>query len=358
MALATRCPNCHALFRVAADQLKLRGGLVRCGACRHVFDATGTLSYIDDAALSTSAHAAAPAVGAVIAAIRKAESTANESLSADGVEPHASEPSAVEPGSYVGAASYVPPPDRESDAELLTEVDSTVVADGLAEETLATSRQAGLPEETGEAFPADVAAMDRRGEAEHPETAAGTGEPAEGEPTAPAFLQHADTLNRRRRTTLFSIGAILLAALVLAQLAVAFRADLLAKFPQARPALEGLCRAFRCTVDWPSRSDLLAVVGSELQALPGTSAFELTAVVRNRGNTTLALPAIELTLTDTLSRTVARRVFLPADYLAGDRDPRAHMRAGLEAGADLTVRIAFEADVANAAGFVVYPFYL
>jgi AGZA family xanthine/uracil permease-like MFS transporter len=43
MALATRCPNCHALFRVAADQLKLRGGLVRCGACQHVFDAIGTL---------------------------------------------------------------------------------------------------------------------------------------------------------------------------------------------------------------------------------------------------------------------------------------------------------------------------
>ncbi|MEG1831707.1 MAG: zinc-ribbon domain-containing protein, partial [Burkholderiaceae bacterium] len=39
MALATRCPACHSVFRVVADQLKLRGGLVRCGQCHTVFDA-------------------------------------------------------------------------------------------------------------------------------------------------------------------------------------------------------------------------------------------------------------------------------------------------------------------------------
>ena len=127
---------------------------------------------------------------------------------------------------------------------------------------------------------------------------------------------------------------------------------------EARPALAALCKVFRCTVGWPARGELLAVVGSELQALPGTGAFELTAVVRNRGYITLALPAIELTLSDTLSRTVARRVFSPADYLAGESDPQARLLAGLEAGADLTVRIAFEARELNAAGFVVYPFYL
>jgi len=73
---------------------------------------------------------------------------------------------------------------------------------------------------------------------------------------------------------------------------------------------------------------------------------------------TLALPAIELTLSDTLNRTVARKVFSPSDYLAGERDPQAQLLAGLAAGADLTVRIAFEARGLNAAGFVVYPFYL
>ncbi|UIN21857.1 DUF3426 domain-containing protein [Herbaspirillum frisingense] len=38
MALATQCPHCLTIFRVASDQLKLRNGLVRCGSCREVFN--------------------------------------------------------------------------------------------------------------------------------------------------------------------------------------------------------------------------------------------------------------------------------------------------------------------------------
>ena len=38
MALATRCPQCGTTFKVAHDQLKLRAGMVRCGACKQVFN--------------------------------------------------------------------------------------------------------------------------------------------------------------------------------------------------------------------------------------------------------------------------------------------------------------------------------
>jgi predicted Zn finger-like uncharacterized protein len=34
----TRCPGCRTVFRVRPDQLALRGGQVRCGHCRTVFD--------------------------------------------------------------------------------------------------------------------------------------------------------------------------------------------------------------------------------------------------------------------------------------------------------------------------------
>lgn len=47
MALATRCPHCHTTFRVAADQLKLRGGIVRCGSCKEVFDGNAMLVNLD-----------------------------------------------------------------------------------------------------------------------------------------------------------------------------------------------------------------------------------------------------------------------------------------------------------------------
>jgi predicted Zn finger-like uncharacterized protein len=53
MALATQCPHCGKRFRVAADQLKLRGGIVRCGACNEIFD--GNAALIDLDALAASA---------------------------------------------------------------------------------------------------------------------------------------------------------------------------------------------------------------------------------------------------------------------------------------------------------------
>jgi hypothetical protein len=187
---------------------------------------------------------------------------------------------------------------------------------------------------------------------------AAVGAPGVEAPSQPAFLRESTPPKGRVPRALLGAAAAVLGLLALAQVIVAFRAEILAQYPQARPALGQLCKVFNCTVGWPTRADQLAVIGTELQSLPGTSAFELTTVVRNRGSVTLALPAIELTLSDTLNRTVARKVFVPADYLAGESDPQAQMDAGLQAGADLTIRIAFEASGINAAGFVVYPFYL
>jgi predicted Zn finger-like uncharacterized protein len=34
----TRCPGCATVFRVKPEQLALRGGQVRCGHCKTVFD--------------------------------------------------------------------------------------------------------------------------------------------------------------------------------------------------------------------------------------------------------------------------------------------------------------------------------
>lgn len=61
MALATRCPFCQTTFRVAIDQLKLRGGLVRCGSCREVFDGNDHLVSADITRQLISDAPAAPA---------------------------------------------------------------------------------------------------------------------------------------------------------------------------------------------------------------------------------------------------------------------------------------------------------
>jgi predicted Zn finger-like uncharacterized protein len=59
MALATQCPHCHTTFRVASDQLKLRGGIVRCGACQSIFDGSAHLIDLEQLAAS-KAQAAQP----------------------------------------------------------------------------------------------------------------------------------------------------------------------------------------------------------------------------------------------------------------------------------------------------------
>jgi len=55
MALATQCPHCHTTFRVAADQLKLRGGIVRCGSCQRIFDGNAHLIDLDKPAAPAAA---------------------------------------------------------------------------------------------------------------------------------------------------------------------------------------------------------------------------------------------------------------------------------------------------------------
>jgi predicted Zn finger-like uncharacterized protein len=53
MSLATRCPICEALFRVTPNQLRVRGGQVRCGRCSAVFD--GLAHLVPEADRSASA---------------------------------------------------------------------------------------------------------------------------------------------------------------------------------------------------------------------------------------------------------------------------------------------------------------
>ncbi|MBP0598465.1 zinc-ribbon domain-containing protein [Herbaspirillum sp. LeCh32-8] len=57
MALATQCPHCFTIFRVAGDQLKLRGGLVRCGSCRQVFNGQ---EFLVEASISDGHYQPAP----------------------------------------------------------------------------------------------------------------------------------------------------------------------------------------------------------------------------------------------------------------------------------------------------------
>ncbi|MFM0418488.1 zinc-ribbon and DUF3426 domain-containing protein [Paraburkholderia aromaticivorans] len=67
MLLATRCPFCETVFRLQTEQLALRRGLVRCGHCHEVFDASSSLFDITEGGDFSSAKpvAAAAAIEAL-----------------------------------------------------------------------------------------------------------------------------------------------------------------------------------------------------------------------------------------------------------------------------------------------------
>jgi predicted Zn finger-like uncharacterized protein len=394
MALATRCPNCQVLFRVVADQLKLRGGLVRCGACRHVFDAIGSLTYIEDGAAAApepaaTRKAAPPTLHATAVATPMLRTPLDEGKArpAQVAESEANKPD------WSGPPTLLAPPEEQRSAA------SKEPVKRASREGRREARGEARAETNGEARPepkaesrADARVEPKRlrsdAESSAAEGAAVAGsqtparrrrrrevqeEPAqpvapltephvdlgpEETPHEPEFLRASHEEAKRGFSVVYGGGSFVLGALLLLQLAVTFRTEITTRWPEWRPALVQVCSLFGCNVGWPTRAELLAVVGTELQAIPGTDVLELTAIIRNRANFKVALPAIEVTLTDTTNRTVARKVFAPVDYLVSAGEPSSRIDDGLGPSSDLTVRVAFEARGINAVGFVVYPFYL
>ncbi|MBB3012536.1 DUF3426 domain-containing protein [Cupriavidus alkaliphilus] len=88
--LVTRCPACRTAFRLVADQLRLRQGLVRCGQCETVFDAREHLIEIPLPAGTTAGSTPAPAQ-------KPAASAAPAPAAADTPAPLASSPAAPAP---------------------------------------------------------------------------------------------------------------------------------------------------------------------------------------------------------------------------------------------------------------------
>jgi predicted Zn finger-like uncharacterized protein len=173
-----------------------------------------------------------------------------------------------------------------------------------------------------------------------------------GEPV-PEFL--AERVRHGSGAWAFAAG---LALLVLAgQVAYRYRNELAAYVPAARGPLREACTLLDCEVKLPRRPDLMTIESSDLQADPRReNVIVLNAVLRNRAPYPQEYPALELTLTDPSDRPVVRRVLAPQDYLdraAGTASPA----QGLGSGAELAVRLYFDAGRTRATGYRLYLFY-
>jgi len=156
---------------------------------------------------------------------------------------------------------------------------------------------------------------------------------------------------REARPALRAAGTVALGALLLFQSALWFRSDIAGHYPEARSALNELCRPFHCDVQWPRKIDDLVIDASDLRAEDGV--LTLTATLRNRGSLMLALPTIELTITDDRGDPLSLRRLKPADYLG----ERLAGTDGIAAGTELSLTVYIDASQLAASGYRLLVLY-
>ena len=294
--MVTRCPGCNTLFRVTPQQLQAREGKVRCGRCMLVFDGFKMLAAMPDQA-----------------AQRQEEAQDIMSASAPPLQPAVSE----------AAASVVA---ATTDEQAVTPV--------AHEQAVAARPATQLPDDAAPvaiAQPAIAASLQTL-EAEWP---------AESAQTVPS-----------RGRGLWGAGSALLLLVVAVQAAYFYRTQLAADYPGLRPVLVQICGALGCSVPLPQRHHLLKVEASDLQIIDPArpSVIQLTVTLRNPAAYDLAFPALDLVLTNTQEHTLARRIFLPREYL----EPGKQAGAGIPANAEITVSLDLDTGNLGASGFRLY----
>lgn len=143
---------------------------------------------------------------------------------------------------------------------------------------------------------------------------------ANAEPAAadlPTFMRPArqDTLWNRLwvRVSLGLLCGLALAALSL-QATWHFRDALVARYPQLRSDLQAFCAAAHCQIKPWQRLDSFSVDASALSQAGSGHHYKLALTLRNKSEFELALPWVELSLTDANGQLIARRALAPKDF--------------------------------------------
>lgn len=350
-ALITRCPACATMFKVVPDQLRVSEGWVRCGHCGEVFDASAHLQPAaavsqareQQAQSGAGAQPPAPEPHPVAAPMppREAPETFEE-IAAQDEEPVAASASDFGPSSEL-------PPDSIASSPL-TQIDEQLPDDEPDSIRLQAEQQA-LQEDP----------LDRPFSLRREDLSA----PGELEATAPAgdsghleeltFVRQARREARWQRPAargLLSVLGLALAGLLGLQVAVQERDRLAATEPALRAWLVRLCEPLGCRISPPRRIEAIAIDGSAFNRLR-PDAYRLQVTLRNQSGMEVAMPAVELTLTDSADQPVVRRVLMPGELGAA----RLALAARAEWSGSAALVLQDASLASRVAGYRVLAFY-
>jgi predicted Zn finger-like uncharacterized protein len=174
----------------------------------------------------------------------------------------------------------------------------------------------------------------------------------------PSFVRNANRAARWHSPLVrgaLLLGCALAALVLAAQAGYQYRDDLAARWPAAKPTLQSACIALGCEIQPPRSIDGLVIESIALSPLnKSADLHELTVALRNQRRHEVALPALELTLTDPQGRLVARKVLLPNELGGGDK---AAVTALGEATLQGTLSLALGSVAGSSWGYTIATFY-
>ena len=326
MSQTSRCPACKTLFKVVPDQLRISEGWVRCGRCSEIFDAALHLHQVPRVA--SPVPETPPPRGDTVVVVGES------ALLAEVPAPPAwSGQVDIEMGAEKPATQQAP-------------------ADGPVAEKLVAEKLVAEESAIEESVAARLVEAEASGnEGESMLLPVPVPDPA----PAVSFLRGGQQKSRWRkpwaRVGLGFTALGLVAALAL-QVIVHERDRIAANVPDAKPALAAVCEILNCKISPLRQIESVVIDSSTFSKLRG-DAFRLAFTVKNTSSIDLAMPALELTLTDSQDQPALRRVFLPSEFGATSNA----LAAGAEWVASVPIAVQPNAGAERITGYRILAFY-
>ncbi len=362
MSLATRCTACGTVFRVVQDQLKISEGWVRCGRCKEVFNALEGLFDLDrEAPPQWEPPPPVPKPGMTTVDVQLPDD--DDAVAAAPLPPPAPEPAPIQqpvarlhapaPPAVAAKAHAWPAPAPAPAAPSPPAAPAPIASAPVS--AAPAPRAAQMPEFDDARFAASQMPNPSLPNTSMPsaiwQPSADEEEPA----VAPNFLREAERRARwqspRARVAL-GVAAVLLMVVLALQGAYHWRDIIAARWPDTQPLLVETCTWLDCTVGPLRRIEEIAVESTALtHAGPGAppDALRLSVALRSRSAVPLAMPTIDLSLTDVNGELVARRALSAGDF----RSPTTSLAPGAESNLQLVLTV----EGRRVAGYTVEIFY-
>lgn len=328
MSLITRCPACRTMFKVVPDQLRISEGWVRCGQCEEIFDAQAYL------------QAEVPeSPGVEIPGKRGVQQVALGSIQA------------VTPSGDV----LMEVPARGSAASVDFELTTVQQDDEPPLQTPGAGSQL-LPEGSAYGDLQPLAPAQSAHEGIQVLRASSTeATPPVSQAAELSFMRSAKSPSPWHRplvrASLMVVFLLLGLGLVL-QLLVHERDRVAVIEPGLKPYLEEICLLLACKVSPLRQIDSVVIDSSAFSKVRG-DIYQLSLTLKNTAPYDLAMPAVELSLTDTLDHPLVRRVLLPEELSVRT----GVIQTGAETRSTLVLSIKTNGNSERVAGYRLLAFY-